>query len=147
MNVYVLPVHGGYNSRFQVSAVHAGPIAHEIHMTQAQDANSEYLLVLTTTPGSITAKKVANELVEKGVASCVQVLPQAFSVFRWKGRIEHEEEHVLMIKTAATCYQAVEDIIKAHHPYEVPEIVALPITGGLPAYLDWIGQTANAVQE
>lgn len=116
-------------------------------MTQANDANSKYLLVITTTPGSITAKKVANELVEKGVASCVQVLPQAFSVFRWKGRIEHEEEHVLMIKTSAACYQAVEDTIKAHHPYEVPEIVALPITGGLPDYLDWIGQTANAVQE
>lgn len=116
-------------------------------MTQANENNAEYLLVMTTTPGSITAKKVANELVEKGVASCVQVLPQAFSVFRWKGRIEHEEEHVLMIKTAAACYQAVEDTIRAHHPYEVPEIVALPITGGLPDYLNWIGQTAKALQE
>jgi len=116
-------------------------------MTEANSTNNEYLLVMTTTPGSITAKKVANELVEKGVASCVQVLPQAYSVFCWKGRIEHEEEHVLIIKTSAACYQAVEDIIRAQHPYEVPEIVALPITGGLPEYLSWIGQTAQAIDK
>lgn len=112
-------------------------------MTQPSYENSDYLMVMTTTPGSITAKKVANELVEKGVASCVQVLPQAYSVFRWKGRIEHEEEHVLMIKTSRACYQAVEDIIKSQHPYEVPEIVAVPIVAGLPEYLAWIGQTAD----
>jgi len=116
-------------------------------MTQASEINAEYLLVMTTTPGSITAKKIANELVEKGVASCVQVFPEIYSVFCWKGRIEHEEEHMLMIKTSGACYQAVEDTIRAHHPYEVPEIVALPITGGLPDYLSWISQTARAVQK
>lgn len=111
-------------------------------MTQLTTENSDYLLVMTTTPGSITAKKVANELVEKGVASCVQVLPQMYSVFRWKGRVEHEDEHLLLIKTAASSYSAVEAIIKAQHPYEVPEIVAVPIVGGLAEYLGWISQTA-----
>ncbi len=111
-------------------------------MTTAKETNCNYLLVMTTTPGSITAKKVANELVESGVAACVQVLPQAYSVFRWKGRIEHEDEHILLIKTSAASYQAVEEAIKVHHPYEVPEIVALPITGGLPDYLKWLDQTA-----
>lgn len=110
-------------------------------MTTANDTNNNYLLVMTTTPGSITAKKVANELVESGVAACVQVMPQAYSVFRWKGRIEHEEEHILLIKTSAASYQAVEATIKTHHPYEVPEIVALPITGGMPEYLKWLDQT------
>ncbi len=115
-------------------------------MTTDKDTNSDYLLVMTTTPGSITAKKVANELVEKNVAACVQVLPQAYSVFRWKGRIEHEEEHLLIIKTSAASYQAVEDTIKTQHPYEVPEIIALPITGGLPEYLAWLDQTARTLK-
>lgn len=115
-------------------------------MTQSTNVpESDHLLVMTTTAGSITAKKIANELVEKRMASCVQILPSIHSVFRWKGRIEHQEEHLILIKTARTCYSSVESIIKGLHPYEVPEIIALPIVGGLPEYLAWISQTADAL--
>lgn len=115
-------------------------------MTESVNQKADYILVMTTAPGSITAKKIANELVDKGVAACVQVLPQMYSVFRWKGRVEHEDEHLLLIKTASACYQTVEDIITGQHPYEVPEIVSLPITGGLPDYLVWLEQTAGALE-
>lgn len=105
--------------------------------------NSHYLIVLTTSPGNITAKKIANALVEAGTAACVNILPPMSSVFFWQGRVEQEEEQLLIIKTAASAYQAVENIIKAHHPYEVPEIVAVSIVQGLPAYLAWIDQTVT----
>jgi periplasmic divalent cation tolerance protein len=103
----------------------------------------QYILVLTTSPGSITAKKLANELVETNAAACVNILPKVHSVFRWKNSIEHEDEYLLLIKTVATNYKAVEDVIKAYHPYELPEIISLPVDGGLPQYLAWLDQSTT----
>lgn len=102
-----------------------------------------YILVLTTSPGSITAKKLANELVETSAAACVNILPKVHSVFRWKNTIEQEEEYLLFIKTSARKYEAVEQVIKAYHPYELPEIISLPIEGGLPQYLAWLDQSTT----
>lgn len=104
---------------------------------------AQYILVLTTSPGSITAKKLANELVETGAAACVNILPKVHSVFRWKNTIEQEDEYLLFIKTAAAKYEAVEQVIRAYHPYELPEIISLPITGGLPQYLAWLEQSTT----
>lgn len=105
---------------------------------------SSHILVITSSNGNITAKKIANELVESGAAACVQVLPKVYSVFRWKNQVDHEEEHLLLIKTIAGKYAAVEKTIKMHHPYEVPEIVSLPIIGGSSEYLDWLSQMVSA---
>ena len=98
----------------------------------------QFLLVLTTCPGSITAKKIANTLVADHLAACVQIVSDVQSFFRWVGKVDNKEEHVLIIKTTADRYQALEDRITALHPYELPEIVAVPITGGLAGYLSWI---------
>jgi periplasmic divalent cation tolerance protein len=96
------------------------------------------LLVLTTCPDNDTAEKLARSLVTKGLAACVNILPQMQSVYMWKGEFQSGHEHQLVIKTMSNRYPALQDHISANHPYEVAEIIALPITEGLPAYLQWV---------
>lgn len=98
----------------------------------------QHLLVLNTCPGSITAKKIANDLVADQLAACVQIISGVQSIFRWVGRVENSEEHLLLIKTTTDRYPDVENRIRALHPYELPEIIAVPIGGGLEGYLAWI---------
>jgi len=106
---------------------------------------TETLVVLTNCPDQDHARALAARLVEDRVAACVNVLAACHSVYRWQGRIESAEEVPLLIKTSRERYAALEAAIRAHHPYELPEIVAVPVVRGLPAYLDWIAaETALA---
>lgn len=98
----------------------------------------QFLLVLSTCPGSITAKKIASTLVSDHLAACVQIVPGVQSFFHWVGKVDNKEEFLLIIKTTADRYQALEERIMALHPYELPEIVTVPISGGLAGYLSWI---------
>lgn len=99
---------------------------------------SEPLVVLTTLPDEASARALARELIAARLAACVQVLPPCRSVYRWQDAVEEATETPLQIKTSAACYAALERAIVAAHPYDVPEIIALPVQAGLPAYLDWI---------
>ena len=102
------------------------------------------LLVLTNLPDRETAERLAGALVEQRVAACVNVLAPCGSVYRWKGAVQREEEHPVLIKTTAERYPALEAAIRAAHPYELPEIIAVPIERGLPAYLAWVdAETKN----
>lgn len=96
------------------------------------------LIVLTVLPDRAAAERLADLLVAGNIAACVNLLAPCRSVYRWKGAVQHDEEHPLLIKTTAERYAALEDAIRANHPYELPEIVAVPIERGLPAYLAWI---------
>ena len=96
------------------------------------------LLILTNLPDRAAAEKLADVLVEQRVAACVNILAPCRTVYRWKGEVQHDEEHPVLIKTAADRYPALEAAIRANHPYELPEIIAIPIERGLPAYLDWV---------
>ena len=96
------------------------------------------LLVLTNLPDRATAEKLAEALIQKRVAACVNILAPCRSVYRWKGAVQHDEEHPVLIKTTRESYAALEAAIREAHPYELPEIVAVPIERGLPAYLDWV---------
>jgi periplasmic divalent cation tolerance protein len=98
----------------------------------------EPLLVLTNLPDAASAKKIANALIESRAAACVNVLAECHSVYRWQGQVETAAEIPLMIKTTVANYPLVEQIVRAQHPYDVPELIAIPITHGLPAYLDWL---------
>ena len=98
----------------------------------------EILLVVTNLPSRETAETLARHLVEKQVAACVNVLPACRSVYRWKGAVEWADEVPLMIKTTEARYAALEHAIRELHPYELPEIVAVPVTNGLPEYLAWV---------
>ena len=104
------------------------------------------LLVLTNLPDRAAAERLASSLVEKGLAACVNILAPCLSVYRWKGAMQREEEHPLLIKTTAERYSALEAAIRADHPYELPEIIAVPIERGLPAYLDWIAAQTGALR-
>ena len=102
------------------------------------------LLVLTNLPDRAAAEKLADALIEKRVAACVNILAPCRSVYRWKGAIQHDEEHPMLIKTTADRYPALEQAIRAAHPYELPEIIAVPVERGLPEYLDWVAAETKA---
>ncbi len=98
----------------------------------------EPLLILTNLPDVASAEKLARALIESRAAACVNVLAACRSIYRWEGAVETATEIPLLIKTTAANYPQVEAIVRTHHPYEVPELIATPITYGLPAYLDWL---------
>ena len=96
------------------------------------------IVTLCTCPDKMSAQKIAHVLVENKLAACVNILPGILSIYTWKSQIESAEEHLLIIKSSAEHYQSIETAIRSHHPYEIPEIIAFPITQGLPEYLNWI---------
>jgi len=98
----------------------------------------EPLLILTNLPDVASAEKLAHALIESRAAACVNVLAACRSIYRWEGRVETAEEIPLLIKTTRAAYPLVEEIVRVHHPYAVPELIAIPITHGLPAYLGWL---------
>lgn len=98
------------------------------------------LLVITTLPDVASARALADTLVGGRLAACVSLQSPCRSVYRWQGQIEAAEEIPLWIKTTAERYPALEAAIRAHHPYELPEILAVPVERGLPDYLDWIAR-------
>jgi periplasmic divalent cation tolerance protein len=103
------------------------------------------LLVITNLPDEASAATLAQALVEARVAACVNVMAPCRSVYRWQGALETVTEVPLLIKTSAARYAALEAAIRAGHPYELPEIVAVPIERGLPDYLAWVAaETAPA---
>ena len=99
---------------------------------------NKHLLVLTTCPGSITAKQIAQDLVANDVAACVNIIPGLTSYFKWSNKVDSDDELLLLIKTTSDCYPKVEKRIKSLHPYELPEIIAVPIKEGFADYLRWI---------
>src|SRR3954453_12308230 len=96
------------------------------------------LLVLTNLPDRAAAERLADLVVTKNLAACVNILAPCRSVYRWKGAVQHDEEHPLLIKTTAERYPELEKALRAVHPYELPDIVAVPVERGLPAYLEWV---------
>jgi periplasmic divalent cation tolerance protein len=102
------------------------------------------LLVLTNVPDRAAAERLADMLIERQLAACVNILAPCRSVYRWKEAVQHDEEHPMLIKTTAERYAALEQALRAGHPYELPEIIAVPIERGLPAYLDWVAAETKA---
>jgi periplasmic divalent cation tolerance protein len=98
----------------------------------------EMLLVMTTMPDPEAAAILARSLVERRLAACASVQAPCLSVYRWKGAVETSREVPLLIKTTVDRYPALEAAVRAMHPYELPEIVALRVDAGLPAYLEWV---------
>jgi len=96
------------------------------------------LLVLTNLPERAAAERIAEALIEQRLAACVNILAPCRSVYRWQGKVQQDEEHPMLIKTTAERYPAMEAAIRALHPYELPEIIAVPIERGLTAYLEWV---------
>lgn len=107
----------------------------------------EAILVITNLPDRESARHLAERLVGDRLAACVNILAPCDSVYRWQGRIETAGEIPLLIKTLRTHYGKVEKTIRQCHPYELPEIIALPITDGLPGYLAWLAAETDNPRE
>jgi periplasmic divalent cation tolerance protein len=100
-------------------------------------------IVLTTCSSPEEARRIAQELVERRLAACVNIVPQIESVYRWKGEVETATEWLLIIKTMAESFELVRDAIGKVHSYAVPECIEIAIEGGSAAYLDWIAESVG----
>ncbi len=99
------------------------------------------LFVYVTCPDAAQASELGRALVERKLAACVNIFPGMQTIYRWEGAIESGQEASMIVKTMPAHFEAVADFIRAHHPYECPCIVALPITEGDPVYLAWISNS------
>ena len=100
-----------------------------------------FSLVFNTCPDESTARELGRGLVEAGLAACVNLVPGLVSIYRWEGEMQEGGEWLLLIKTRAERVEAVQTWITERHPYSLAEIIAIPLSGGLPAYLDWIARS------
>jgi len=98
----------------------------------------DYIQVVTTTASREDAERIAEALVAERLAACVQVLGPIASTYRWQGAIETAQEWLCLVKSRGELYGKIEEAIRRLHPYEVPEILALPVVAGSPAYLAWL---------
>jgi periplasmic divalent cation tolerance protein len=98
---------------------------------------------MTTVPDADAAETIAARLIAECHAACVSIGSPVRSLYHWQGKTETSVEVPLYIKTTAVAYAPVESTLRALHPYELPEIIAIPVTAGLPAYLDWIASSCN----
>ena len=111
-------------------------------MTAATD--SDHVIVLTTLPGADEARAFVRQMVETRVAACGTILPTGSSVYWWDGSVEEATEVQVILKTRRDRFAALAAAVRQHHPYDVPELLALPVVDGLPAYLEWVSAEATA---
>jgi periplasmic divalent cation tolerance protein len=107
-------------------------------MSNVMESDAEFVAVLTTLPNRDDAQRLAAALVALRLAACAQTLGPLCSTYRWDGKVETSDEWLLILKTRGDAYPLVEHEIRARHPYQTPQIVALPIVAGLVSYLQWI---------
>ena len=113
-------------------------------MFWAMDSASQLQLVFSTAPDIDTARRIADHLVEYRLAACVNLIEGVESVYRWQGELHRDAEILLMIKARKADYPDLEAAIVALHPYELPEIIAVPLINGLSGYLNWVRQQNEA---
>lgn len=99
---------------------------------------NEIALLWVTFADAAEAERIAETVLAEQLAACVNILAPCRSVYRWKGAVQHDEEHPVLVKTTTERYPELEKALRAGHPYELPEIIAVPVERGLPAYLDWV---------
>ncbi|HEC28944.1 MAG TPA: divalent-cation tolerance protein CutA [Gammaproteobacteria bacterium] len=107
------------------------------------NVQTEYQIILNTCPDQESATGLANALIDEGLAACVNIVAGLTSIYQWQGKRETATEVLLLIKTRSDLYSRVEARIKSLHPYELPEIISVPISGGLSDYLDWIDNSTG----
>jgi len=102
--------------------------------------HDQNIVILITAGTDGEARRVAEALLEKRKAACVTIVPTVTSLFWWEDRIDSDQESLLVVKSKASLLDEIVSLVKEIHTYDVPEVIALPIIGGNPDYLDWIGQ-------
>jgi periplasmic divalent cation tolerance protein len=109
----------------------------------ALKAKKKYRLVMVTVPDRKTGRKLARAALTKRAAACASLVSGLESHYWWKGKLESAREFLVLFKTEASHLPSLEELVRKHHPYEVPEFIALLITDGSPAYLDWISEVVR----
>lgn len=120
-----------------------GQDAARLQTNNNMEPDTDYHLVITTCPNSDVARRLADHVVENRLAACVNIISDITSVYRWQGKISTDLEQLLLMKSPKSRYPELEQAIKAMHPYELPEVVAVPIRAGLADYLAWIGDSCE----
>lgn len=105
-------------------------------------AGMSVLVVLCSCPVDV-APRLARQLVEARLAACVNLLPQIQSIYRWQDQLQQDSEALLLIKTTSERYSQLEQHLLRHHPYSVPEVLAVPVVQGLASYLDWVADSVG----
>ena len=105
-----------------------------------------FIVVITTLPDRASAHALAEGLVSGRLAACVNLMAECTSIYRWQGTVETAAEVPVWIKTRATLYPALEQYIREHHPYDLPELIALPLGTGLIPYLQWVERETEQAQ-
>jgi len=112
---------------------------------EGEGGSNEVRVVLVTVPDRETGLELSRAVVEEGLAACGSLVPGLTSVYRWEGEIQEDPEVLLILKTATTSLNRLMDRVEGLHPYDVPEILALPVSDGHPPYLDWVlGATGSS---
>ena len=109
-------------------------------------AMSEISIVFVTAGSEEEAATIGRTLVEEHLAACANIVPRIRSIYRWKGQIYDEQEFLIIIKTRTSHFRMLQERVKKLHSYEVPEIISLPISNGLPQYLEWVIEEVNSEQ-
>jgi periplasmic divalent cation tolerance protein len=104
----------------------------------------QFIVVYVTTPTKEVGEEIAQKLVENKLAACIHLLPGLTSIYYWEGQVHNDAEVLLTIKTEGKCFKALSETVQEIHPYEVPEIIAVPVTTGSKRYLDWITEVTSA---
>lgn len=99
------------------------------------------LLVVSTFPDAETARRIARQLVQEKLAACANLVPAIESIYRWEGKIEEARETIAFLKTTPARLPELQARLASLHPYDVPEVIAIPLTAGLPNYLRWISES------
>jgi periplasmic divalent cation tolerance protein len=97
-----------------------------------------HIIVFITVPSREVGQQIADTLLESRLAACVNIVPQITSIYHWQGAIHQDDEFLLIAKTKASLFDALATAVKNHHPYDVPEVIAMPIISGSKEYLTWI---------
>lgn len=117
---------------------------HENILTSTNSAPTSELLIVYCSCSADEAAALSQALVERHLAACVQALPKVTSTYRWQGKVTSEQETLLLIKSTTAKYAELSAAITELHSYELPEIIAVPVSHGLPAYLEWVMTQTSA---
>ena len=108
---------------------------------------AEAIVIFITAPSIEKGEEIARVLVTQGIAACASIVPRIKSIYSWEGRVCEDEEVLLLVKSRTSLFPAIRDRVKSLHSYDVPEIIALPVIDGLPAYLDWLKNATKLPSE
>jgi len=120
---------------------------HRVQNRSSETDRRGHVQVMTTVASRKDARRIAGLLVDRRLAACVQVLGPIVSTYRWKGRVETAKEWLCLVKTRKSLYRRLEAAIRGIHPYEVPEILVLPVVAGSRTYLDWLDRETRQAEK